>query len=208
VPQACSRCGTAAGRTGGGLCGACLLRLAEPPASRLPDFQIETLLGSGPFGTTYLGRAADGSLLAAKKIAGEFSLGSRLDEAGARLAACAHACLATFHGLAPDDDGVVMVRGFVQGRPFREWISGAAAAERGHAFEQLLGAVDLLHARGLAHGHLAATNIVIARGNQVVLLDSGARLVADAVRGRESDVAAMRRNDLLSLAELREAAGR
>lgn len=206
MPHPCSRCGATAFQTAGAmLCPACLLRLASLPQSRIPAFEIETLIGSGPSGTSYLARAAGGALLAVRKLAGGASFTPSIEDLGARLAAFTHPHVAPVYGLQPDDDGVSIVREFVRGRPFADWASAAAPEARAAAVDAISAAVAALHAAGLPHGNITPTNIVI-RGTKPVLLDSGARLVALALRTGGEDVGALREADAHAVDTLRTAA--
>lgn len=198
----CSRCGATAFQTGAMLCPSCLLRLAAVPQSRIPEFEIETLIGSGPTGTTYLARAADGAMLAVRKFVTDAPFTPAIDGLSATLAAFRHPHVAPVYGVQPDEDGMSLVREFVRGRPFADWAATASPGARAAALDALSAAVSALHGAGLPHGHITAANIVI-RGTEPVLLDAGAQLAWHALTGAQSDLEAMRGADLAALESLR-----
>lgn len=200
----CSRCGaTAAGADA--LCPACLLRLASLPQSRLPRYEIETLLGADDSGHTYLARAiATGALLAVKAFDAAVADPETLDyleSLSARLASVRHPGIARTHGIDVDGGTPRLVRDYVKGRPFALWRQQAAAADVDGAIAAVREAVAALHEQGLAHGHVDAANVVVA-GGRPVLLDAGARLISAALSGRPPNVEALMRGDLSSLAGL------
>jgi hypothetical protein len=153
------------------------MRLATLPASRVPAFEIETLLGSGT-GTTYLARADDGRLLAVKDLgAMPPSAVDAVEALGERLMGIDHPGTARLIALDIDDGKVRMIREYVPGRASSEWPDreGIAAATRD--------VVAHLQEHGLVHGNLVPTNIVIGRGGRPIILDVGAALVARLIRG-------------------------
>ena len=202
MPHPCSRCGATSFQTGGAmLCPSCLLRLAALPESRIPEFEIETLLGSGERGTTYLARGAGGEMLAVRKLA-DVTLSPAADDLGAALAAFGHPHVAPVYGLQLEEDGVSLVRQFVRGRPFADWAASASRSAREAAVATLASAVTALHAAGLPHGRITASNIVV-RGAGPVLLDAGALIAWLTLTGAPVDIPAMRDADLAALAALR-----
>ena len=198
----CSRCGATAYQTGAMLCPSCLLRLAALPQSRIPEFEIETLMGSGPSATTYVARAAGGAMLAVRKFVTDALFTQAIDDLSATLAAFRHPNVAPVYGVQPDEDGMSLVREFIRGRPFADWAAAASTEARAAAVDTLSAAVSALHDAGLPHGHITATNIVI-RGAEPVLLDAGAQLAWLALTGADADLEAMRRADLAALERLR-----
>ena len=199
MAQACKQCGTVAGSIAGSLCPACLLRLATLPESRVPDFDIETLLGSGT-GTTYLARATDGALLAVKKLGSAPERSDALDDLDDALRLVDHPHLARTIAIDVDVDGTVqLIRGYVAGRAFAEWHATATPDARASAREALAAALAHLHEAGLAHGHVTATNIVIGAGSRAILLDAGARPALSAVTRQALDMDGLRRDDIIQL---------
>jgi hypothetical protein len=202
MPQACNQCGTAAVTMAGALCPACLMRLATMPESRVPDFAIETLLGSGT-GTTYLARARDGSLLAVKQIGAAGERGDALGDLDDALRAADHPHLARTIALDVDDAGTVqLIRAFVPGRAFADWLSSAPEDARATARAAVASALAHLHDAGLAHGHIAAANIVIGAGGRAILMDAGARPALLTIKADSVDFEAMRQDDVERLGDL------
>lgn len=209
MPQPCSRCGGTTSAGAHALCAACLLRLAALPEALAPDYEIETLLGSGPSGTTYLARAASGALLAVKVLAPAARDSDPIavaDALRAALVAFTHPGVARTHAVEVDDEGRVrIVRDYVTGRPLAAWSEKADAAARGQAAGAIEAAVAAVHAHGLAHGHLTAENIVVASGGRPVLVDLGAQLALDALQGAARTSEQMAEDDRAALAALRAA---
>lgn len=209
MPQPCSRCGTTTTAGAHALCAACLLRLAALPEALAPDYEIETLLGSGPAGTTYLARGANGALLTVKIVAA-----AAKDADPVAVAEALRAALVAFdqpgvartHAVEVDDDGHLrIVRDYVAGRPLTAWSDKADAAGREQALSAIEAALATVHAHGLAHGHLAAQNIVMASGGRPVLVDLGAHLALDALRGAARTCEQMAQEDRAGLEALRAA---
>ena len=200
MPQACKQCGTIGGTIAGALCPACLMRLATMPVSRVPDFDIETLLGSGT-GTTYLARATDGALLTVKKLTGHSD--AALDALADALRAVEHPHLARTLAIDDDMEGTVsLIRAYVPGVAFERWIAGASPEARVEARQAGEDALARLHDAGLAHGHITATNIVFGPGSRAMLLDAGAIQVRNALGSLPFDTAAVRNQDVTALGGL------
>lgn len=203
----CSRCGGTLGAAGHGLCAACLLRLATMPEALAPEYEIETLLGSGRTGTTYLARAiGTGDMLAVKIVnmqdgADAHAIAGRL---AADLLAFRHPHVAATHAVDVDADGNLrIVRDYVMGRSLPAWAGKAGAAERRRTFERLAAAVAEVHARGLAHGHLDAPNVIITSDAQPVIVDFGAASALRQLRGAGTEPGEMAGADLTALEALR-----
>jgi len=165
----CSRCGGTIGATRHQLCAACLLRLATAPASRVPAYEIVTLLGAHDDSTTYLARgASSGALLVVRTFnakAGGGQLGS-LEALAAWLHAFRHPNVAVTHGVDVDPEGTVsLVRDFVQGRAFVDWAAKATVEDRAAA---LGAAQSVLEAAGVDTA-VTESNIVINGGVPIVV---------------------------------------
>lgn len=208
----CSRCGATTVATGHGRCAACLLRLATLPEALAPEYQIETLLGAGKSGTTYLARDVAGGALLAVKI---LTLCDDAHDAPGvtgtireTLTSFRHPAVATTRAVDVDDDGNVrLVRDYVAGKPFAAWVTQADAAARGRVFEALAGALDVAHSARLFHGHVAASNIVITTGGRPVLVDLGAHMAVLALQGVDADPETMQNDDRASLGSLQTGPG-
>lgn len=209
MPPPCSRCGSATSAGADPLCAACLLRLAALPEALAPDYDIETLLGSGSAGTTYLARAVNGALLTVKIVAAAAKEADPIavaDALRAALVAFDHPGVAHIHAVDVDDEGHLrMVRDYVRGRPLTVWSDKADAAMREQALDAIEGALAAVHGHGLAHGHLTAENIVMASGSRPVLVDLGAQLALDALQGASRTSVQMAEEDRAGLGALRAA---
>jgi serine/threonine protein kinase len=206
----CSRCGATHGATGHGPCPSCLLRLGTLPEAVAPDYEIETLLGAGKSGTTYLARdAAGGGLLAVKilTLRGDAHDGPGVAETiRAALTSFRHPAVAATHAVDVDDDGNVrLVRAYVPGKPFAAWAARADAEARAGVFEAIAEALDAAHTARLFHGHVAAPNIVMTAGGRPVLVDLGAHMALLALQGVDADPGALRHTDRAGLESLRNA---
>lgn len=204
----CSRCGGTTGVTGHALCAACLLRLATLPEALAPDYEIETLLGSGPASTTYLARAADsGNMLVVKIFTRQD--GMRDAEAvgraiGTNLIGFRHPGIALTHAVGVDSDGNLrLVRDYVPGRALPAWIARGNPSQRRHVFDRVAAALADAHAHGLAHGHLEAPNIIITAAAQPVIVDFGSRAALRALQGLDGSADRMSVEDRGALEALR-----
>jgi serine/threonine protein kinase len=183
------------------MCPACLLRLATRAEARAPEYEIETLLGSGRSGTTYLAREADtGALLAVKLIPAREDSPDPWKVADAirdRLIGFQHPSVASTHAVDVDDEGNVrLVRDYVTGKPLAGWVAQADAEARGRAWAAIAAAVEALDVARLFHGHIAAPNVVIAAGGRPVLVDLGAHMALRALHGASAgDTMAMTDRD-------------
>lgn len=207
MQTACSRCGGTRSETGDGLCASCLLRLATLPEARAPEYEIETLLGSGPACTTYLARAADSGNMLVVKIFPRQD-GMRDAEAvgraiGTDLIGFRHPGIAFTHAVGVDSDGNLrLVRDYVPGRALPAWMARGNPSQRQHVFDRVAAALADAHAHGLAHGHLEASNIVISTDAQPVIVDFGARAALRALQGLDTNTARMREEDRSALEAL------
>lgn len=187
----------------GALCPACLLRLAAMPRSRVPAYDVEALLGAGS-GTTHLARGSGGAVLAVKTLDARDvapDVAAALEDLSRRLQEFRHASIAPGHGLEIENGAVRLVRDYVRGRAFGDWIASADPAARDAARAALAGALAAAHAHDLPHGRLIAANIVIT-GGRPLLLDLGTPLALEILQGRVPDLPALRQDDLARLARL------
>ena len=205
---ACSRCGSTLSGVARGLCPGCLLRLASLPEVLAPEYEIETLLGSGRAGTTYLARAeGTGSLLAVKIVAVRDARSDpqAIAEAVQReLTPFSHPGVARTYAVDVDDEGNArLVRDYVAGKPLSAWVAQADASARELAFDAVASALAAVHSHGLFHGHVAASNIIVAPGGRPMLVDLGAGMVLRALQGAPAAAAEMAAADLAGLEVIR-----
>lgn len=184
---------------------------ALPPGTRLGEFEILRVLGSGGFGTVYL--AHDHALdraVAIKEYLPE-QLARRVGRLQVAVRSAAHAdtyaaglksfvgearILARFNHAAMvkvyrywEANGTgYMVMPHVQGPTLREWRRSLAAPPTEGMLraivDPLLDALTLLHAEGIYHRDLAPDNVLLPAEDQPVLLDFGAarRVIGDHTR--------------------------
>ncbi|MEX2270253.1 MAG: hypothetical protein WD690_02190 [Vicinamibacterales bacterium] len=161
--------------------------MATQPEALSPEYEIETLLGSGRSGTTYLARALGSAGLLTVKILVSRDERDIEDIAGALrpdLIRFAHPGVARTHAVDLDAEGNLrIVRDYIRGRPLASWAETAAAAARQQAFDAIAAAVDAVHAGGLVHGNIAAANVIVAAGGRPMLVDLGAHLALRAIQG-------------------------
>lgn len=208
MPAVCSRCGGTLGGSTHNLCPGCLLRLAAVPEALAPEYEIETLLGSGRSGTTYLARAeGTGALLAVKilTLRDERHDGPAVTDAiRPVLTSFQHPGIARTHAVDVDEDGNVrLVRDYVAGKPLAGWIARADPDRRRQVFDAIAAALSDAHARGLFHGHVAASNVIIGTGGRPILVDLGAHAALRALQGVRVPDAGMAEDDRAGLEALR-----
>jgi serine/threonine protein kinase len=178
----------AIGRTGVDLCPACLLRIALEPSliSALTDHAPARLLGPvgrGPHGTVYLAaRPDDDPQIVTVKLIEVVTDGrlfcERVTSTAGVLDSLRHPGIGEFVqvGIAADGHAYVMAT-YIPGPSLRDYINrrahvGARAALAG----RLCSTIADLHERGLVHGSVKSTNIIVTEstdGPLPVLLDTG-----------------------------------
>jgi len=199
-----------------GLCPRCLLQLGlglvpaaalgdgpdtGPDARPTGEWQVLTLLGSGPHGTTYLGekRGPQPRVVALKVldlVDSAVAAGERLRQALPSLVALDHAALAPVLGGGLTAGGIPYL--------VSAYVPGASLAHPGVRLPQslddrlrmamdLADAVACLHAHGLAHGHLVSANVIVSRHRppRVFLTDPGIAALAGRPVTLAADVAAL-----------------
>ena len=207
---ACSRCGGTTGATSHNLCAACLLRLAAMPEALAPEYEIETLLGEGRAGTSYLARALESdALLTVKIIApreGSTDATAVADGIRADLMTFRHRAVARTHAVDVDAEGNLrIVRDYVVGRAISAWSAKADAADRQRVLEIVAAAISAAHAQGLFHGNVSPSNIIIGSGGQPFLVDLGAHMALRGLQGATLSAPEMEHHDRSSLDTLRAA---
>jgi tetratricopeptide (TPR) repeat protein/tRNA A-37 threonylcarbamoyl transferase component Bud32 len=103
-------------------------------------------------------------------------------------ASLAHAAIAPVYAVFEEGEALYLVCEFAPGRTLRDWLAARGPLTWEEAlplFKQVADAVDYAHARGIAHGALKASNIMIASDGRAKVVDFGlARGPAD----KESDL--------------------
>jgi len=172
-----------------------------PAGTRLGEFEIRAVLGSGGFGIVYLawdhalerevalkeylpgtlaGRGKGLSVaLRSAAMADTFALGLRSFVNEARmLARFDHPSLVKVYRFWEDNSTAYMVMPYYKGRTLRHMRAGMivppgeAACRR--VLDALLSALDVLHKEGVFHRDIAPDNILIGDDGVPVLLDFGA----------------------------------
>jgi hypothetical protein len=181
---------------------------ALPAGTRLGEFEILRVLGVGGFGIVYLamdhglqrevalkeylpsalaGRGRDGMVSVRSKSNLEtYQLGMRSFINEARLLArFDHPSLVKVYRFWEDKGTAYMVMPFYRGSTLKQLRAGMSAPP-GEAWlrsllDDVLGALDLLHAEGVYHRDVAPDNILVGDDGRAVLLDFGAarRVIGD-----------------------------
>jgi serine/threonine protein kinase len=186
-----------------------------PPGTRVAEFEIRRVLGSGGFGIVYLawdhalerevalkeympgtlaGRGAGLSVSVRSASGAEtFALGLRSFVNEARLLArFDHPSLVKVYRFWEDNGTAYMVMPYYLGRTLRQMRAGMvvppgeAACRR--VLDALLSALEVLHKEGVFHRDIAPDNILIGDDGLPVLLDFGAarRVIGDGQKALTS----------------------
>jgi len=184
--------------------------IALQPGYRLQEYQIESTLGVGGFGLTYLAtdanlnmqvaikeylpsdlalRGDDHSIRSRSPQAQEkFNWGrSRFLDESRTLASFRHPNIVRVMRFFEANQTAYMVMEFVAGQPLGEWIKNRRPLDA-HSLTAmalaLLGGVDVIHRSGVLHRDIKPSNIYLRLDGSPVLLDFGSArsLVADTER--------------------------
>ncbi len=174
---------------------------ALPPGTYLGHYQIQSLLGHGGFGLTYLAkdlklhrliaikellpmdfavREAGTKTVVAKSFSDQTNLEwarQRFLEEGRTLASLHHPSILPVYEILQENATAYLVTGYVEGGDFQQWLArhGGAVSEaklRLIAIE-LLGALSKVHANGYLHRDLKPQNILMNREEHPILIDFG-----------------------------------
>ena len=146
---------------------------------RLGDYEVETELGQGAFGTVYRGRSAAGRLVALKVLAPALAEDDAFRRRFAREARAAQE-VRHRHLVA------VLEHGEADGRPYLvlEYVSGGSLSERLESgvlgpdaalrlVAEVAGGLDALHASVLVHRDVKPSNIMLRDDGSAALTDFG-----------------------------------
>lgn len=179
----CPACGRlVAGRLRGGLCPACLLDLAlheadgdqDDPASTQcpPDYRILTVLSGDGARTIYLAQQEGGrSLVTLEVVRAAAAIGMTPRLFHERLSAMrrlSHPCIARIlDGRVTAEGDYCLVADYVPGQPADRYAEAAAAlpGDLPRVFEQVCEAVAYAHGKGVVHGRLRPSAVVLTTGN-------------------------------------------
>jgi serine/threonine protein kinase len=163
-----------------GLCAHCLLK-----AGCGHDYTVVSVLGQGELGTVYLAEQAPSGRLVALKVltAGDAAdaIVSRVRRQAPLLNALAHPCAATTLDIGVNEQQQPFLAGeYVRGAPITRHCERAQAsvADRVALLATVGGLLGAAHARGVVHGGIKASNILVVRraaGPAVTVTDFGMR---------------------------------
>ncbi len=170
------------------------------PGDRIGDYQVLGPLGAGGMGSVYKVRHAISERIEALKvILPKASATPEIQERFLReirlLASLEHPHIAALHNAFRIHDQLLMVMEFVEGVSLREKIHSSALT-LGQALEyaeQVLSALAYAHAHGVIHRDVKPSNVMIAPGGVVKLLDFG---LAASSASRDASETAAEANDL------------
>ena len=149
-------------------------------------YEVREKIGVGASGTVY--RGADGKKTVALKLIGKDKVDEaalwRLKESAPALAQLRHPVIASFLDLFETDKAICVVTQLAPGTSLASQLKQGAWPDPRHVWDiarQILDALALAHGRGVFHGGITPSNILIDDGENVTLTDFG---LADLVRSR------------------------
>ena len=171
-------------------------RLGSPELI-LDRYRVIKPLGSGGFGTVYVGR--DERLdrdVAIKVLARERIIGGRFEREARAAARLSHPAIVTLYEAAVDDEGAYLVSELVRGRTLDEVLSSGRLSDRGilSIAIALCDALEHAHEQGVIHRDVKPSNVLIPgrptrTGHPAKLTDFGvARIVGGDSLTRTGDV--------------------
>jgi serine/threonine protein kinase len=174
---------------------------ALPVGTRLGEYAVEAILGSGGFGITYLAHdtrldtpvavkeyfpatlayRVDGTTVASRPdgTAGgyEWGMDKFLHEATS-LARLQHPNIVGVHQLFKANNTAYMVLDYIEGPILKDWCKAHRGkpdqAELDQLLIPLLSALELIHRKGLLHRDIAPKNIMVAPPFAPIMIDFGA----------------------------------
>jgi len=163
-----------------GLCAHCLLK-----AGCGHDYTVVSVLGQGELGTVYLAEQAPSGRLVALKVLAAGAVADaivlRVRRQAPLLHALAHPCVATILDIGVNEQQQPFLAGeYVRGAPITRHCerTHASVSDRVALLATVGGLLGAAHARGVVHGGIKASNILVARraaGPAVFVTDFGTR---------------------------------
>lgn len=135
----------------------------EQPAE-LCGYAVKRALSAGQ---SYLAAGPGGRRVVLKRVDADCMLGNQLHpsikERLARVRELAHGGVANLHGVARESDSAWLIWEYVEGQTFDEYSAEIRRTplELLNLARELILAVDALHSRGIVHGALVGSNIII-----------------------------------------------
>ena len=146
---------------------------------RIGKYEIQALLGKGSAAGVFAG--SDAGKPVALKIANPATVPpatlARLREAAPALMRVRHPAIASFIELVETDKALCLVFEPAEGEPVTALLKDGKRPELRESWEivrQLLEALEAAHARGVVHGELRPSNVIIDKQGRAKLTDLGA----------------------------------
>ena len=152
-------------------------------------YRILKCLGKGGFSQIYKASAPDGNTVILKfpdlsfisdpatyeRFRREFAIGQKLN----------HPAIPRARDLVESSDGLFLVLNYIEGKSLRSFINDNAPLPLNEALliaDQLVEAVDYLHAHGVCHRDLKPENIIIGPNGRLHIIDFGSSLLEGSRR--------------------------
>jgi eukaryotic-like serine/threonine-protein kinase len=162
--------------------------MAWLPGTRVGSYEIVDVLGDGGMGKVFRVRHLISNRTEAMKVLLAASSASpemlaRFTQEIRVLATLNHPNIAVLHTAFHHDEQLVMIMEYVEGMDLRHALAAGITLDQAVAYtRQLLTALEYAHSRGVIHRDVKPSNIMIAPGGQVKVLDFGLALAAPEAR--------------------------
>ena len=162
------------------------------PGEIVAGYRIDGVLGSGGMGQVYLARDTQLHRTVAIKLVDPRRQSPQDLVREARLAASLdHPAICTIHGVDYLGEEPFLVMEHVKGRPLSKVIRGRRSVSVTTALDfarQIVAAVAHAHDRGVIHGDLKSSNIMVGPDGRIKILDFGLAVRRDGgIAGEEID---------------------
>jgi predicted Ser/Thr protein kinase len=161
----------------------------EQQHRRLGKYEILEELGRGSFGVVYKGRDTSLDRLVALKVlhpqlAVDPSFVQRFYQEARAAASLDHAHIVTVYEVGEEAGQYYLAMAYLPGRTLDKWLDdGPLSVEQAVAFtQQIAGALDAIHDRGLVHRDVKPANIMVDDRGGATLLDFGIVRAAEGTR--------------------------